>query len=207
MREGRPLKFENKEILGQKIQAYFNSCFEDKWIDEEARDENGIKQYDKTGKIIYKPIKKKVQIEPITITGMAIALDTIRQTLLNLEATNEFFDTIKKAKDFIESYVENGTLSGKIPVAAGIFNLLNNWEGWVNRTETKTDVRITNLTNEEKSKLEKLKLNKENKMEEEIKTPEAPVEVPSETPAEPAPEVPVELTPVPVSPDEPKPTE
>lgn len=190
-REGRPLKFENKEILEQKIQEYFNSCFEDKWIDEESRDENGNKQYDANGKILYKPIKKKIQIKPISITGMAVALDTSRQTLLNLEERNEFFDAIKKAKDFIESYVENGILSGDVPTAAGIFNLVNNWEGWVNaQTFRHSGSIITNLTEQEKSKLEKLLLN-ENKMTEETLPIEPTPEAPIEAPAEPVPEVPV----------------
>ena len=39
-----------------------------------------------------------------TITGLALALDTYRQTLINYEEKDEFMDTIKKAKlksDFI----------------------------------------------------------------------------------------------------------
>ena len=41
-----------------------------------------------------------------TITGLALALDTYRQTLLNYEEKDEFVDTIKKAKQIVENGYE-----------------------------------------------------------------------------------------------------
>jgi hypothetical protein len=147
---GRPLLFKTPEILEGMIQSYFDSCFEDKWEEKEDRDELG----ELMGKVM---VKTRVQVKPISITGLAIALDTSRETLLNYQAKEQFFDTIKKAKDFIENYVEDGMLSGKINVAAGIFNLINNWEAWSNRTESHSKVDITSfLSEEDKSKLDKL---------------------------------------------------
>lgn len=71
---------------------------------------------------------------PYTITGLALALDTSRETLLNYEARPEFFDTIKAAKEKCENYVEEYLFNGK-NVAGGIFNLVNNY-GWQNRQNT-----------------------------------------------------------------------
>lgn len=42
----------------------------------------------------------------ITITGLALALDTYRQTLVNYEGKSEFMDTIKKAKTRVEHEYE-----------------------------------------------------------------------------------------------------
>ena len=41
-----------------------------------------------------------------TISGLAVALDTSRRTLVNYEEKEEFFHTIKEAKQFIESVIE-----------------------------------------------------------------------------------------------------
>lgn len=41
-----------------------------------------------------------------TITGLAIALDTNRQTLVNYEKKDKYFDTIKKAKTLVEHSYE-----------------------------------------------------------------------------------------------------
>ncbi len=135
---GQPLKFKSVKQLEKKIQDYFNSCFEEKWFDQPKRDKNGKKmiRVGKRGEVheIEIHIKKLVQIDPITITGLAVALDTNRQTLLNYEEKEEYFDTIKKAKNFIESLTEKGMMNGKINPAAAIFNMKNNW-GWKDKTE------------------------------------------------------------------------
>jgi len=60
--------------------------------------------------------------------------------------------------------------------------------------------QIMGLSEEEKVKLNKLLLNENKKMEDEIKTSETPEEVKPEVPVEPAPEVPAQ-------PEEPKPAE
>lgn len=44
--------------------------------------------------------------EPITITGLALALNTSRETLSNYEDKDEFFDTIKMAKLRVENAYE-----------------------------------------------------------------------------------------------------
>lgn len=73
--------------------------------------------------------------EPYTITGLALWLDTNRETLLNYEERPEFFDTIKRAKLKCENWVEKGLLKNQVNATAGIFNLKNNY-GWKDKTET-----------------------------------------------------------------------
>ena len=64
-----------------------------------------------------------------TITGLALAINLVRQSLLNYEGDPEFMDTIKRAKARVEHAVEKTLLSGKSPAGA-IFNLKNNFK-WV----------------------------------------------------------------------------
>ena len=49
---------------------------------------------------------KKTKQGEWTIKGLALALDTSRETLMNYEAREEFFDTIKKAKTMVEMAYE-----------------------------------------------------------------------------------------------------
>lgn len=106
MTAGRPPKFESKEQLQNLIDLYFISC----------QDEKGEWK------------------KPPTITGLANALDTTRETLLNYEDKEEFSDTIKRAKEQVHQYVEEYLFTGKNQTGA-IFNLKNNY-GWKDKTET-----------------------------------------------------------------------
>ena len=106
---GRPLKFKTVEELQYKIDAYFESCFE---IDTE------------TG--------RKVQVEPFTITGLALALNTSRETLMDIEKCNagyneQFSDAITRAKLKCHNYAEKQLYTAKSPQGA-IFALKN--YGW-----------------------------------------------------------------------------
>ena len=47
-------------------------------------------------------------------------------------------NTIKKAKDICERFLEEGMFKGTIPAVPGIFNAKNNY-GWVDRTEVKNE--------------------------------------------------------------------
>ncbi|MHA1541416.1 MAG: terminase small subunit [Candidatus Hodarchaeales archaeon] len=81
----------------------------------------------------------------LTITGLALALDTSRETLMNYESKDEFFDTIKRAKDRIqESYERSMRKRGN---AGDIFALKN--FGWKDKVESEVkitgDVRLTDL--------------------------------------------------------------
>lgn len=103
MAGGRPLKFKSVQELQEKIDAYFESVKEPRAI----------------GGAIY--------FEPITITGLALALGCHRETLLNYEDKDEFFDTIKTAKTRVEHYAERQLYMGKS--ATGSIFALKNF-GW-----------------------------------------------------------------------------
>jgi len=125
MPAGRPLKFSSKKDLDTKIKSYFDSCWSVNSI--------GILS----------------QTRPYTVTGLAVALDTSRQTLINYESRERFFDTIKKAKDKIENYNEE-QLYRNTQVAGVIFNLKNNYD-WKDKTELDAKIQgnisLTDLFN------------------------------------------------------------
>jgi len=77
-------------------------------------------------------------MEQQTITGLAIALNTSRETLMNYEHRDEFFDTIKKAKDRIEYAYEMRGL--KVGGAFDIFRLKN--MGWKDKHETELSGKL-----------------------------------------------------------------
>ena len=71
--------------------------------------------------------------DPYTITGLAIALDLDRKSLINYSKDNEFFHTIKKVKAKVEDYLEKKLLTGNSATGI-IFNLKNNFE-WKDKQE------------------------------------------------------------------------
>lgn len=70
--------------------------------------------------------------EEWTITGLALALDTCRQTLLNYQEKPEFMDTIRKAKLKVENSYE---LDLKRNGRSGTIFALKNFD-WKDKTET-----------------------------------------------------------------------
>ncbi len=72
-----------------------------------------------------------VNKEPYTITGLALALDTTRQSLCDYEKREEFTDTLKKAKARVENYAEKRLFEGQ-PTGA-IFALKN--YGWSDKQD------------------------------------------------------------------------
>lgn len=128
---GRPLKFESVEELSERISEYFHQC-----------DTNIKVMFTKDGEPIEVPDPK-----PYTISGLAYFLGTSRQTLLNYEEKEEYFDTIRAAKARIEAFVEESLWTPKI--ASGVmFNLKNNF-GWVDKNENKISINLDDLTEEE----------------------------------------------------------
>lgn len=134
---GRPLKFKSAKQLQEKIDEYFESCYEERWImDQEGKWHPVI---DRHGNI------EKVMVRPFTISGLAVHLETSRQTLVNYENNAEFFDTIKKAKARIENYTEEQLYNTSAKNMVGIiFNLKNNY-GWQDKqaVEHSGDMGVT----------------------------------------------------------------
>jgi hypothetical protein len=70
--------------------------------------------------------------EEWTITGLALALDTSRQTLIDYEGKGQFSDTIKRAKEMVEhSYEIDLKKSGR----TGTIFALKNFD-WKDKQET-----------------------------------------------------------------------
>lgn len=79
--------------------------------------------------------------EEWTITGLALALDTSRQTLINLEGRGEFFDTIKRAKEMVEhSYEIDLKKSGR----TGTIFALKNFD-WKDKQEVDTNMKVEHV--------------------------------------------------------------
>lgn len=76
--------------------------------------------------------------KPYTVSGLANALDMTRQSLLNYEEKEEFFDTIKRAKSKIEQFAEESLFIGS-NTAGVIFNLKNNYN-WKDKQEIEADI-------------------------------------------------------------------
>lgn len=98
-----------------------------------------------------------------TIADLAVFLDTSRRTLVNYECREEFFHTIKKAKDKVLSIQEKMALQGKLQPTVWIFSAKNNF-GYADKVEVKNqsinhnlNEDVTNLTDAEiESRLEQL---------------------------------------------------
>lgn len=73
------------------------------------------------------------QGRPYTVTGLALALDMSREDLLNYQGREEFFDTVRRAKQKCEQYAEEMLYKARNPHGV-IFSLKNNW-GWRDRFE------------------------------------------------------------------------
>lgn len=112
----RPLKFQSVEELQAKIDEYF------------------------ADKLVPKQLGDTFYYEPITITGLALALDTSRETLCNYELRDDFFDTVRRAKLRVEEYAERQLYLGK-SAAGPIFALKNH--GWSDKQQVEQSGSLT----------------------------------------------------------------
>jgi len=77
-----------------------------------------------------------------TITGLALALNTDRQTLINYSEREEYFDTINKAKLMVENAYE---IDLREKGHAGNIFALKNF-GWKDKTEVDATINQGKLT-------------------------------------------------------------
>ena len=75
---------------------------------------------------------------PYTMSGLAYYLGISRQTLVNYSNQDQFFDTIKKARDRVQMQLEENALSNKANPTFTIFNLKNNFD-WKDKIEQTND--------------------------------------------------------------------
>lgn len=182
---GRPLKFKSVKKLQQAIDAYFAEC-DPHWVVEEYYDhpymepepedtDRDFLEAQGHGGALKRTRKQQPWRErdytlpmelqyrwhrtlqiPYTTTGLAIALDTTRETLLDYgdgkydskvtsdPSDDKFSDTIKKAKLKVQQYAELYLFEGK-NTAGAIFNLKNN-HAWKDRSEVDETSQVTVIT-------------------------------------------------------------
>lgn len=81
----------------------------------------------------------EVKEKPKTMSGLALALGIDRRTLVNYSDKDEYFPTIKNARQIVEQQNEEMLVSGKGSATGIIFNMKNNF-GWVDKTEQENRV-------------------------------------------------------------------
>lgn len=115
---GRPKLFNTVEEMQKKIDEYFAYC-----------DNRVVQGYDnKTNEQF-----AYVSPEPYTMSGLAYYLGMDRRSLINYKNDQEFFPTIKAARDRVEMDIDR-RLNDKGTFTPGlIFNLKNNF-GWKDQT-------------------------------------------------------------------------
>lgn len=80
--------------------------------------------------------------EPYTVTGLCLALEITRETLSQYFKSDEFSDTIKKAKLRVENYLEKHLITDTSTTGI-IFNLKNNF-GWTDKQQVEHSGNINN---------------------------------------------------------------
>ena len=123
---GRPKKYSNAEQMQDIINNYFASCMRIKTTPD------GRPIRDALGNAIYEFYR------PPTMSGLAVALDIDRRSLLNYSKDDQFFPTISRARMKIEMFTEE-KLFEKETCNGSKFSLSNNF-GWSEKQEVKADV-------------------------------------------------------------------
>ena len=126
---GRPLKFRTPQDLQFAVDSYFDSCF------KPIQNDEGELQTDKNGNVIYE------QFKPFTITGLALALDVSRSTLLDYQNKDneDFSNIIARAKQKCEEYAER-SLFDRNKARGAEFVLNTSYARWVPRKEFETNM-------------------------------------------------------------------
>ena len=123
---GRPLIFKTVKEVEDKIKEYFDYC-----------DNRLVQGYDNKTNEQFAYISP----EPYTMSGLAYYLGIDRRTLLNYSNKEDFFLTIKSARDRVEMDIDR-RLNDKNAFTPGlIFNLINNFD-WKQKSEVDQNIRI-----------------------------------------------------------------
>lgn len=121
---GRPLKFKSVEELENRIKEYFKEC--DRW---------------RPVQVVFKwEVNTVMKQIPYTITGLASFLWTNRQTLINYEEKEEYFDTVKRAKEKVERDMEERAMMWENNATMSIFSLKNNFD-WKDKSEVDETIK------------------------------------------------------------------
>ncbi len=121
---GRPTLFQDAEEMQQVIDEYFD------WCDNRVTN------------VYIKEAGDNVPISnpaPYTMSGLALRLGMDRTSLINYGKKEQFFNTVKAARQRIEQDVETRLMEGKNQAGA-IFNLKNNF-GYVDKIENEHSMK------------------------------------------------------------------
>jgi len=125
---GRPKLYTSVDEVASIIEEYFNYC------------DNRIQH-------IYSAkadgVIEVMNPAPYTMSGLALALDMDRKSLLNYSKQEDFFPTIKKARERVEADIEERMNDKQTFTPGLIFNAKNNF-GWVDAQ--RVDARIETVT-------------------------------------------------------------
>ena len=151
---GRPMKFQDIDELRAMILEYFKDAaphWEEQIEYIDRRDPKSGKIVIENGRVVQDKVIRKVKTKqkPLTVTGLAVALGTSRDVLLDYETTYsekypEFSNTIKEAKEQIKAYAEESLFGTN--TAGVIFSLKNNW-GFKDKYETENTNREVKFIN------------------------------------------------------------
>lgn len=120
---GRPRLWETPAHLQYQIDRYFESCIDRNWV--EKIDPKTHEPY----------VEEKItQVKPYTVSGLAVYLGVLRETLLYYQGIDDvFLSTIMAAKAKCEAFAEEQLYTGK--GAHGIiFSIKNNYKHWEDKT-------------------------------------------------------------------------
>jgi hypothetical protein len=121
---GRPPMYKTAEQMQVAVDKYFEDC--EGYV---YKDKDGNPVLDKWGSLVI------VGQKPFTVTGLALALGfNSRQSLLNYQDTEEFMDTVIRAKSRCEAYTES-RLYDKDGANGAKFSLSNNFKQWAEKQE------------------------------------------------------------------------
>lgn len=130
MPAGRPQLYKNKEALSRIVDLYFLTI--KVHIAQARGDEDALLLLDGLSGDDLLIVNDIDDVRP-TMSGLALALNMDRRSLLNYSKKEKYFPTIKKARDRIESALEQNLYGHS--VAGTIFNLKNNFD-WEDKSHT-----------------------------------------------------------------------
>jgi len=119
-------KFNNPDDMQAGIYQYFEDCRKNREADDKGWGE----------------LKDLVTEDRYpNVTGLGLVLDLTREGLINYEQKDEFADTVKRAKQRIESFTVQRLFMNN--PTGSIFNLKNNF-GWKDKTEVESSGVVQN---------------------------------------------------------------
>ncbi len=87
-------------------------------------------------------LERQTNDKPLTVSSLAVALDTSRRVLVEYGDKEQYSNAIKRAKALCEAYVEEMMMKKDTFTPGQIFVAKNNYQ-WVDKTETEHTGNMT----------------------------------------------------------------